>query len=119
MSSPAIVWDEKTSEDSIRPDWTSSADLFDLSTTSDEHSKRITRDDDVWDGMATVAGSRVPVFMVADLEAEGETVDDIHKRYPHLTRADLYAALSYAHAFHGVVEEERADYWRSVEQYKR
>ena len=112
------VWHDAT--DDIRPDWTSSVPSYDdKAVIFDAGSDRITRSEDVWGGLATAAGTRVPVFMIADLEAEGEAISDIQKRYPHLTLADIYAALSYAHAFEGVIEQERLKYQQAVARYRR
>jgi len=71
-----------------------------------EEGKGITRNENIWGGVATVAGSRVPVFMVVDLEAEGETVFDILRRYPHLTPGSVSTALSYARENGGLVATE-------------
>ena len=116
MSNP-VRWKDETQDDA-RKDWASSVPYVEDASTTDTHTSRVTRNEGVWGGMATVAGSRVPVFMVADLEAEGETVRDICGRYPHLTPADIYAALSYAHAFDGIIAQERARYQEAIEKYR-
>ncbi len=113
--STTVTWGEPRVDDT----WMTFLDVEGPNVVPETQPDRITRDDDVWGGMATVAGSRVPVFMIADLEDDGESVNDIQRRYPHLTRADIYAALSYAHAFRGVVDTERASYLRAIERYRR
>ena len=117
--SNAVAWREN-STDEARPDWLASVPPFEPTAIRDDPRDRIiTHNQNVWGGMATVAGSRVPVFMIADLKAEGQTESDIQKRYPHLTLADIYAALSYAHAFEGVITHERAKYQHAVARYRQ
>ena len=38
----------------------------------------------------------MPVHVVLDFLAAGDTVDDVLREYPQLTREDIQAALSYA-----------------------
>ena len=71
MSTLPVKWKDETQDDVWAvPD-------YEDTSTPDVHASRVTRDENVWSGMATVAGSRVPVFMIADLEAEGEAVGAI------------------------------------------
>ncbi|MFH1953997.1 MAG: DUF433 domain-containing protein [Pseudomonadota bacterium] len=47
-------------------------------------------------GKAHVEGTRIPVHIVLDLLAGGETFKNILQAYPHLTEKDIQACLKYA-----------------------
>jgi len=57
---------------------------------------RIVVDPKVMVGKPVIRGTRVPVEHVLTLLAQGLTVEEILKDYPHLTRDDIAAALLYA-----------------------
>lgn len=46
-------------------------------------------------GDACIVGTRIPVWVLAAMHKRGDTVEDILEAYPHLTAAQVYAALSY------------------------
>jgi len=46
-------------------------------------------------GDACVAGTRVPVWVLAAMHKRGDTAEEILEAYPHLTAAQVHAALSY------------------------
>jgi len=47
-------------------------------------------------GKPVIAGTRIPVYLILDLLADGVTEDEIIKDYyPHLTESDIRAALRY------------------------
>ena len=46
-------------------------------------------------GKPCIAGTRVWVWDVASLSQAGQSPDEILAHYPHLTLADVYAALAY------------------------
>lgn len=49
-------------------------------------------------GKPRIAGTRIPVKHVVIMhEHQGMTLAEISEGYPHLTRADLHAALAYYH----------------------
>lgn len=58
--------------------------------------ERIVIDPRVMVGKPVVRGTRVPVEHVLTLLAQGLTVEEILKDYPHLTRDDIAAVLLYA-----------------------
>jgi uncharacterized protein (DUF433 family) len=68
----------------------------------------IVRDSGIWAGLAVVAGTRLPVFMIIDLFHEVGSVHAVIDHYPSLKPADVYSALGYASAFDGRVKEDRA-----------
>jgi len=57
---------------------------------------RITSDPDILHGKPCIKGTRIPVYLIVSLIAEGETVENIIEDYPSLTREDIKAALHYA-----------------------
>jgi len=70
-----------------------------------EHSEtRITSDPGVCSGKPCLKGTRIPVHIILDLLAAGETGDGIRKAYPDVTDDDIRACISYA----AVLAEEEA-----------
>jgi uncharacterized protein (DUF433 family) len=57
---------------------------------------RIVIDPAVLVGKPTVRGTRISVEWVVDLLAAGWSIEQILENYPHLTREDIQACLSYA-----------------------
>ncbi|MBI2593107.1 DUF433 domain-containing protein [Candidatus Daviesbacteria bacterium] len=57
---------------------------------------RIIKDPRILAGKPTVAGTRIPVTLVLNLLAHGQTFDDILKEYPSLTHEDIKAVIKYA-----------------------
>ena len=47
-------------------------------------------------GKPVIAGTRIPVYMVLNLMAEGYTVGKIKKEYPDLTSQDIMGAIQFA-----------------------
>ena len=47
-------------------------------------------------GKAVVAGTRIPVELILEKLAAGETIDQLLKAHPRLTREGIRAALSFA-----------------------
>lgn len=47
-------------------------------------------------GKPTIRGTRIPVYLILNLLANGKTIDDILNEYPELTREDILAAIKYA-----------------------
>jgi len=52
----------------------------------------------VCNGMPVVKGTRIPVSVILELIAEGETWDKLLAGYPELSKKDIQAALLYARA---------------------
>lgn len=57
---------------------------------------RITVDNDIVGGKPHFKGTRVPVYVVLEMLANQESLDDIYKAYPNITADDIKAALMYA-----------------------
>ena len=57
---------------------------------------RITVDPDVLVGKPVIRGTRVPVYLIVGLVANGMANKEILKEYPRLKEEDIKAALLYA-----------------------
>ncbi len=57
---------------------------------------RITIDPKVLVGKPVIKGSRLPIEIILEKLAYGETEDEILKEYPFLKKEDIKAALLYA-----------------------
>lgn len=57
---------------------------------------RVITDPAVCGGMACVRGTRIPIAIILDTLAEGDSAESILDAYPNLTIDDIHAALAYA-----------------------
>jgi len=57
---------------------------------------RITVDPAILVGKPIIKGTRISVELILDRVADGWTMEDLLASYPHITRADVLAALSFA-----------------------
>ena len=71
---------------------------------------RIELDPRVCNGKAVIQGTRIPVSVILDQIASGDSWDDIIRGYPELKKEDIQAALLYASALldHTEVKEAHA-----------
>jgi uncharacterized protein (DUF433 family) len=71
---------------------------------------RIELDPRVCNGKAVIQGTRIPVSVILDQVATGESWDGIIRGYPELSKEDIQAALLYASALldHTEVKEAHA-----------
>jgi uncharacterized protein (DUF433 family) len=58
--------------------------------------ERITIDPNVCHGQACVKGTRMPVYQVVRMLANGDTMDGLLEDYPSLDKEDILACLEYA-----------------------
>jgi uncharacterized protein (DUF433 family) len=58
--------------------------------------ERISIDPNVCHGQAYVKGTRIPVHQLVRMLANGDSMDDLLREYPSLTREDILASLDYA-----------------------
>lgn len=58
--------------------------------------ERITYDQNVMGGKATIRGMRVTVSLIVNLVANGMSADEISEAYPYLEREDIRQALHFA-----------------------
>jgi uncharacterized protein (DUF433 family) len=64
---------------------------------------RIAIDPQICHGEAHVKGTRIPVYQIVKMLANGDTIEDLLQDYPSLAREDILACLDYAAA---LVEEQ-------------
>ncbi len=62
------------------------------------YQERIAQDPAVMTGKPVIRGTRIPVERVVAHLAHNPDLEDLFATYPELTREDVQAALSYAHA---------------------
>ena len=66
-------------------------------------------------GEPVIAGTRISVSLIAELERTGHAADEIVAMYPHITHAQVYDALSYYYHHRGeidrIIEENKEEYW--------
>jgi uncharacterized protein (DUF433 family) len=58
--------------------------------------ERIVIDPAIHHGVPCIKGTRVPVSVLVGSIADGDTMSDLLAAYPHLTDADIHAALKFA-----------------------
>lgn len=58
--------------------------------------ERIVLDPEILDGKPVIRGTRLPVELILELLAAGQSEKAILTNYPGLTREDILACLSYA-----------------------
>jgi uncharacterized protein (DUF433 family) len=62
---------------------------------------RIEAQPEVMMGKPCIKGTRIPVYLLLQKMAAGETTDELLAAYPQLTQEDLRACLAYAAALAG------------------
>jgi len=60
-------------------------------------------------GAPRIAGTRIRVSQIVLLIESGSSPDEIITSFPHLTLADVYAALTYYHDHRDVIDAEIRD----------
>lgn len=68
-------------------------EVLDDITTQPTH--YIERRPEIQGGDACIAGTRIPVWVLAAMHKQGDTAEEILEAYPNLTAAQVHAALSY------------------------
>ena len=61
-----------------------------------DYRERITTDPNIVLGKPVIKGSRITVELILRKLLEGMTIDELLEAYPHLTKDDILAALSYS-----------------------
>ena len=59
-------------------------------------SNRIVIDPEVLSGKPVIKGTRIPIYLIIELLANGITEKEILRQYPMLKKEDIKAALFYA-----------------------
>lgn len=57
---------------------------------------RISIDPEVSHGQACIKGTRIPVYQIVGMLANGDSIEGLLKAYPNITREDILACLDYA-----------------------
>lgn len=57
--------------------------------------KRIISDPKICGGYACIKGTRIPVYLILDFLAAGNSIEEILKEYPQLTKEDILEAIEY------------------------
>lgn len=60
--------------------------------------ERISIDPKVCHGQACIKGTRIPVYQIVRMMANGDTIEELLEEYPTLEREDILACLDYAAA---------------------
>lgn len=60
------------------------------------YKERITTDPNIMLGKLVIKGTRITVELILRKLSEGMTIDELLEAYPHLTKEDILAALSYS-----------------------
>ncbi|MDR4509845.1 MAG: DUF433 domain-containing protein [Candidatus Brocadiaceae bacterium] len=61
-----------------------------------DYKERIMADSNIMLGKPIIKGTRITVESILKKLSEGMTIEDLLKAYPHLTKEDILAALSYS-----------------------
>ncbi|HAG51194.1 MAG: antitoxin [Deltaproteobacteria bacterium GWC2_42_51] len=61
-----------------------------------QYKDRIAVDPDIMLGKPVIKGTRVTIELILKKLSEGMTVEELLEAYPHLTKEDIFAALSYS-----------------------
>ena len=69
------------------------------------------------DGVAWVSGTRIKVIEIAlDMLVYGSSPEEMHFQYPHLSLAQIHAALSYYYDHQTDIEAEIQRRWQEVNE---
>ncbi len=60
--------------------------------------ERISIDPGICHGQACIKGTRIPVYQIVRMLANGDTIENLLKQYPSISREDIFACLDYAAA---------------------
>jgi uncharacterized protein (DUF433 family) len=60
------------------------------------YTDRIVTDQKIMLGKPVIKGTRITVELILKKLSEGMSLDEVIQAYPHLTREDILAALSYS-----------------------
>jgi uncharacterized protein (DUF433 family) len=62
---------------------------------ANEFLERLQSDPAILGGQVCIKGTRIPVSLILDMLAGGDTVEELLDGYPTITREDIAAALAY------------------------
>jgi len=58
--------------------------------------ERISINPRICHGQACIKGTRIPVHQIIHMLANGDSIEDLLKEYPSITREDILSCLDYA-----------------------
>jgi uncharacterized protein (DUF433 family) len=58
--------------------------------------ERISVNPNICHGQACIKGTRIPVHQIVHMLANGDSIDDLLREYPSITKEDILACLNYA-----------------------
>ena len=61
-----------------------------------DYRKRIVSDHNILLGKPVIKGTRISVELVLKKLAQGQSIEDLLKSYPHISQEGIFAALTYA-----------------------
>jgi uncharacterized protein (DUF433 family) len=61
-----------------------------------DYKKRITANPDIMLGKPVIKGTRITVELILQKLANGQSVEDLLRSYPHLSKKDILAAIAYS-----------------------
>ena len=61
-----------------------------------DYKERIASDPDIMLGKPIIKGTRITVELILMKLSEGMDIEELLEAYPHLTKEDIFAALSYS-----------------------
>ena len=62
---------------------------------ANEFLERLQSDPAILGGQVCIKGTRIPVSLILDMLAGGDTIEEVLDGYPTITREDVAAALAY------------------------
>lgn len=81
--------------------------------------QHVTSTPGVCGGKPCIAGTRIRVWDVASLAQAGHSPDEILSAYPHLTLADIYAALAYYYDNREAIEAQIVEDGRFADELRQ
>lgn len=79
----------------------------------------LTSSPDVCGGRLRINGTRITVLQIVTLYKRGESAEEIAAAYPHVSLAQVHAALAYYHSHQADVERELANEQLEAEQLEK
>jgi len=71
--------------------------------------ERITIDANICHGQACIKGTRIPVHQIIGMLANDDTIEELLKEYPSITRDDFLACLDYAASVAAIIPDRKTE----------
>ena len=78
----------------------------------EEAGKMVIIDEDILSGLPCFRGTRIPVHMIAEMFANGDSAADLAEAYPTISEEHVHAARIYARAYPRGKHRRREPSWR-------